>query len=77
MDPADDYSQLSNCTTCSFSNDFSNYWSAVLYFRARNGTFKRVPQKGNVGFEQANGGMTIYYIPPYDNSKVTAFRKVC
>jgi hypothetical protein len=27
-----------------------------MYFRARNGTFKRVPQKGNVDFETANGG---------------------
>ena len=55
----------------------SNYWTAVLYFRARNGTFRRVPQKGNVNFEQSNGGMTIYYIPTVSNGKgtVTAFKK--
>jgi hypothetical protein len=58
---------------------FSNYWTAVLFFRARNGTFKRVPIKGNVNFENSQGGMTVYYIPTLDNgvpkSKVTAFKK--
>ncbi len=52
------------CTTCTFAEDFSNYWTAVLYFKARNNTYHRVKQAGNVGFEQAkNGGMTIYYTP--------------
>lgn len=27
--------------------DFSNYWTANLYFKARNGTYKRVPQLGH------------------------------
>ncbi|KAI1123261.1 hypothetical protein F5Y10DRAFT_281074 [Nemania abortiva] len=62
------------CTTCTFAEDFSNYWTAVLFFRARNGTYKRVPQKGNVYFEESHGGMTVYYIPSYHNSKVTAFK---
>ncbi|KAK5625980.1 hypothetical protein RRF57_001696 [Xylaria bambusicola] len=62
------------CTTCTFAEDFSNYWTAVLFFRARNGTYKRVPQKGNVFFEESNGGMTVYYIPSYQNTKVTAFK---
>ncbi|TAQ84939.1 hypothetical protein B7494_g6723 [Chlorociboria aeruginascens] len=75
MDPTNDPSSLSTCTTCTFTQDFSNYWTAVLYFQARNGTFKRVPQKGNVLFEDANGGITIYYISPYDGSSVTAFPK--
>ena len=62
---------------------FSNYWTAVLYFRARNGTYKRVPQHANAGFEGATGGgMTVYYMtdPLYDSqpkSKVTAFKQVC
>ncbi len=56
MDPSNNISTLASCTTCTFSEDFSNYWTAVLYFKARNGTYKRVPQKGNVGFEAANGG---------------------
>ncbi|EGS19730.1 uncharacterized protein CTHT_0042120 [Thermochaetoides thermophila DSM 1495] len=69
-----DPAQLSSCTTCTFAEDFSNYWTQVLYFRARNGTFKRVRQFPNVGL-RSDGGMTIYYIPPYDGvSRVTAFR---
>jgi hypothetical protein len=67
---------LSTCTSCTYSEDFSNYWTAVLYFRARNGTFKRVKQVANGGLVQ-NGGITIYYIPPYDGrTKVTAFKPV-
>ncbi|KAI3324368.1 hypothetical protein HD806DRAFT_522161 [Xylariaceae sp. AK1471] len=50
------------CTTCTFAEDFSNYWTAVLFFRARNGTYRRVPQKGNVYFED------------YHNTTVTAFK---
>ncbi|KAM3081329.1 hypothetical protein ACMFMG_004797 [Clarireedia jacksonii] len=69
-----DLPTMSSCTTCTFSEDFSNYWTATEYFRARNGTFKRVPQKGNVNFESAKGGMTVYYSDPYDGSKVTAFK---
>jgi hypothetical protein len=48
---------MSTCTTCQPADDFSNYWTASLYFRARNGTYKRVSQKGNAGFEGQNGGM--------------------
>lgn len=42
-------SERSTCTTCSFSEDFSNYWTANVYFRAKNGSFKRVPQMVNLG----------------------------
>ncbi|KAI1849479.1 hypothetical protein JX266_004974 [Neoarthrinium moseri] len=64
----------STCTSCTFSEDFSNYWTANLYFRARNGTLKRVPQMANLGLK-ADGGITVYYIPPYDGkSTVTAFK---
>lgn len=62
------------CTTCTFGQDFSNYWTAVLFFRARNGSFHQVSQKGNVYFEESNGGMTVYYIPSYGSTKVTAFQ---
>ncbi|PSN74275.1 hypothetical protein BS50DRAFT_480003 [Corynespora cassiicola Philippines] len=69
-----DLVQNSNCTTCTFSEDLSNYWTAALYYRARNGTYKRVKQFANEGLVQ-NGGMTVYYIPPYDGiSNVTAFK---
>ncbi|CAJ2510940.1 Uu.00g065650.m01.CDS01 [Anthostomella pinea] len=64
----------STCTSCTFAEDFSNYWTAVLYFRARNGTFHRVPQFPNVGLRGV-GGVTVYYIPPYDGvTNVTAFQ---
>ncbi|KAL5449996.1 hypothetical protein PMIN05_001128 [Paraphaeosphaeria minitans] len=67
------------CTTCTFAEDFSNYWTATLYYRAKNGTFKRVAQSGNVNFESSNGGMTVYYIPKNVNGAtpgaVTAFKK--
>lgn len=79
MDPNVAPPDAATCTTCTFAEDFSNYWTASLYFRAKNGTFKRVPQKGNVNFEQSNGGMTVYYIPKNVNGAtpgaVTAFKK--
>lgn len=71
-----DPAERSTCTTCSFSEDFSNYWTASIYFQARNGSFKRVPQMVNLGL-RGSGGITVYYIPPYDGkTKVTAFRPV-
>ena len=50
-----------SCTTCTFSDDFSNYWTPVMMFRGRNGTFKRVPQLSNVGFNGVNGGGATVY----------------
>ena len=41
-----DVSEKATCTTCQFAEDFSNYWTANLYFKAKNGTYKRVPQGG-------------------------------
>ena len=75
MDPAThDLPTASTCTSCTFSEDFSNYWTAVLYFQARNGTYKRVRQFVSEG-RRAIGGITVYYIPPYDGkTKVTAFK---
>jgi len=45
----------------------------VLYFRARNGTYKRVPQKPSEGLKGI-GGITVYYIPPLGQNKTTAFK---
>lgn len=74
MDPrTHDLVARSGCTSCTFTEDFSNYWTAVLYFRARNGTYKRVPQLPNQGLK-GNGGITVYYIPPLGQNKTTAFR---
>ncbi len=55
-----DIPTTASCTTCTFAEDFSNYWTAVMYFRARNGSFHRVKQTPNVGFEQANSGMVSF-----------------
>ncbi|KAK4233750.1 hypothetical protein C8A03DRAFT_38523 [Achaetomium macrosporum] len=74
MDPkTHDLVAQSSCTSCTFTEDFSNYWTAVLYFRARNGTYKRVAQKPNDGL-RGNGGITVYYIPPLGKNKTTAFK---
>ncbi|KAF2837285.1 hypothetical protein M501DRAFT_1006782 [Patellaria atrata CBS 101060] len=76
MDPKKDMPASSTCTTCQFAENFSNYWTAILYFKARNGTYKRVPQIPNSGFEAAKGGMTVYYIEDSRQQavKTTAFK---
>ncbi|KAF2111124.1 hypothetical protein BDV96DRAFT_690541 [Lophiotrema nucula] len=74
-----DLPTVSTCTTCQFTEDFSNYWTAVLYFKAKNGTYKRVPQRAQQGMEGTNGGMVVYYMSDalFDTaqkSSVTAFK---
>jgi hypothetical protein len=81
MDPKIRYSDQATCTTCQFADDFSNYWTAVMYFKARNGTYKRVTQKPNSGFEGSIGGTTVYYmqdslVDSGRKPKVTAFQPV-
>jgi len=71
-----DVSKLASCTTCSYTQDLSNYWTAAVYFRARNGTYKRVPQMANDQIGKANGGLTIYYTAPGPNT-TKAFQPVC
>lgn len=61
MDPGKDLPGESTCTSCSFAEDFSNYWTAVLYFKARNGTYKRVPQISQIS--GGVGGITVYVRP--------------
>jgi hypothetical protein len=42
-----DVSKTASCTTCAFSKDLSNYWTANMYFKSpKNGTYKRVRQLG-------------------------------
>ncbi|KAI1742827.1 hypothetical protein F4680DRAFT_463770 [Xylaria scruposa] len=75
MDPTSHDLASSTCTSCSFKQDKSNYWTAVMFYKARNGTYKRVPQTGNGGPQGKlinKGGLDVYYIP---SGKVTAFKK--
>ncbi|KAK8043323.1 hypothetical protein PG993_005753 [Apiospora rasikravindrae] len=74
-----DLPSLSTCTSCQAADDFSNYWTAVLYFKARNGTFHRVSQLAPLGFEGQTGGMTVYYMTGQladlnQTNKATAFK---
>ncbi|KAF6760909.1 hypothetical protein DFP72DRAFT_881756 [Ephemerocybe angulata] len=75
MDPNVELDTLATCTTCRFKEDKSNYWTAVMYFKHSNGSYMRVPQMANQFVGSPNGGMTVYYIQPPNNQKVTAFKK--
>jgi Domain of unknown function (DUF1996) len=71
-----DLAALSTCTSCTFKEDKSNYWTAVMFFKHKNGSYHRVPQVGNGGPQGQlvnNGGLDVYYIP---SGKVTAFKAV-
>jgi hypothetical protein len=80
--PTTDIAEEATCTTCGPADDLSNYWTANVYFRAQNGSYKRVPQIPNrLLFNdrfttQTNGGVTVYYISPRAG-QVTAFKPVC
>jgi hypothetical protein len=80
MNPAIDIGNTATCTTCSFSEEFSDYWAAIVYFRARNGSYKRVPQYPNALLGSLTGGMTIYYtqesFSTNGRQKMTAFKPV-
>jgi len=77
--PSTDVSGLASCTSCNYADDFSNYWTANMYFKARNGTYKRVPQIPNRSEfsdkfgPQMNGGFIVYYVSD-GKGKVTAFK---
>ena len=79
--PNADIGNLATCTTCSYAEDFSNYWTANLYFKARNNSYKRVPQVPNrLLFSdkfttQTSGGFVVYYVSP-GKGKGTAFKPV-
>lgn len=73
-----DVSTQATCTTCKFTEDTSNYWTALLYFKSRNGSYHRVPQYPNALLGNLVGGMTVYYIQQDFNSngkqKITSFK---
>lgn len=61
-----DVAERATCTTCQMAEDFSNYWTAQLYFKhPTNGSYHRVPtvpvQPLLGGSNGAQGGLTIYY----------------
>lgn len=63
---AGDVSSRATCTTCQMADDFSNYWTATLYFKhPSNGSYHRVPvlpvQPLLGGSDGAQGGLTVYY----------------
>ncbi|KAL6169246.1 hypothetical protein ACJQWK_04282 [Exserohilum turcicum] len=74
-----DISKLATCTTCGYSEDLSNYWTANMYFKARNGTYKRVPQIPNRDLfndkytGKTTGGFVVYYVSG-GKGDVTAFK---
>jgi hypothetical protein len=64
-----------------WANKNSNYWTAAMFFKHTNGSYKRVPIMQNTALPNGiNGGMTIYYTQQDFNSngnqKITAFPKV-
>ncbi|KAF2837672.1 hypothetical protein M501DRAFT_1018046 [Patellaria atrata CBS 101060] len=77
--PETDISRLASCTTCGYADDFSNYWTANLYFKARNGSYKRVPQVPNRELfndkytTQTKGGFVVYYVSG-GKGQTTAFK---
>jgi len=76
-----DIGEKGTCTTCVFTEDFSNYWTAVMFYKAANGTFKKVPIVANDALPAGTqGGMTVYYtqetFSSNGNQKITAFKPV-
>ncbi len=82
-----DVGERATCTTCQMAEDFSNYWTAQLYFKhPTNGSYFRVPivpvQPLLGGSQGASGGLTVYYTQfdlSRDNlaqQKITAFKPV-
>ncbi|KAF2748766.1 hypothetical protein M011DRAFT_457477 [Sporormia fimetaria CBS 119925] len=73
-----DIGEKGTCTTCTFTEDFSNYWTADMFFKHENGSYKKVPIMQNTALPNGIiGGMTIYYTQKDFNSngnqKITAF----
>jgi hypothetical protein len=60
-----DVGERATCTTCQMAEDFSNYWTAHLYFKHPNGSYHREPvlpvQPLLGGSQGAQGGLTVYY----------------
>jgi hypothetical protein len=75
------YSHVSSKIMRTVLTRTSNYWTAAMYFKHDNGSYKRVSIMQNAALPNGiNGGMTIYYTQKDFNSngnqKITAFPKV-
>jgi hypothetical protein len=82
-----DIGEQGDCTTCAYTENHSNYWTASMYFRHENGSYKRVPQYPNAQLgtlgnnaTDIKGGMTVYYTnKDFDSNGdefITAFKPV-
>ena len=74
-----DVGERGACTTCTFSEDFSNYWTAVMFFKHKNGSYHKVDIVQNTALPNGiNGGMTVYYtqqdFSSNGNQKITSFK---
>jgi hypothetical protein len=75
------YTRISSQLSWTLLTHVSNYWTAAMFFKHDNGSYKRVPIMQNAALPNGiNGGMTIYYTQKDFNSngnqKITAFPKV-
>lgn len=79
-----DVGERATCTTCEMSEDFSNYWTATLFFKhPTNGSYHRVPVVNNAALAPGTvGGITVYYTQhdfttdALDRQPITAFPPV-
>ncbi|PSN72485.1 hypothetical protein BS50DRAFT_607763 [Corynespora cassiicola Philippines] len=70
-----DVPRKTTCTTCLYSEDFSNYYTPVLYFKARNGKYKRVPTFPNDDEDASLNGIIVEYNDHLNKqTSVTAFK---
>jgi hypothetical protein len=55
-----DVGERATCTTCQMAEDFSNYWTAQLYFKhPTNGSYRRVESRAvEATTPGAKGGLT-------------------
>jgi hypothetical protein len=55
-----DQARASQCSSCTIKQDFSNYWTPQLFYKAQNGSVIPVPVVGDD--DDSHGGMTVYYL---------------
>jgi len=53
----DNIAKTATCTICTFAENFSNSWTAVLFFRATTAATTAAPIFLNLGFDGVSGEM--------------------